>query len=205
MFRLLVSSFGPFGPHKINASAEVARRLWEEGVEGADLVTVELPTVRYRAAELLVEAFDRVRPDALVMLGIAEKRDKITPERVAINLDDYRIPDNAGNQPHDEPVVAGAPAAYFATLPVKRMVGALAAAGIPAEVSHTAGTFICNHVSYALLHYIERTGVPCRAGFVHIPQMREAAPENPATMPFADLVRGVAIAVRTATAGTTDL
>jgi len=205
MFRLLVSSFGPFGPHAVNASADVARRLWEEGVEGADLVTVELPVVRYRAVERLVEAVARTRPNAVVMLGIAETRDKITPERVAINLDDYRIPDNAGNQPHDEPVVPGAPAAYFATLPVKRIVGALAAAGIPAEVSHTAGTYICNHVSYALLHHIERTGVPCRAGFIHMPQMREATPASPNTMPFADLVRGIAIAARTIASGTAEL
>ena len=185
MTRLLVSSFGPFGEHASNVSADVARRLWEEGVEGADLVTVELPVVRYEAVERLAEAFARVRPDVLVMLGLAGKRDKITPERVAINLDDYRIPDNAGNQPHDEPVVAGAPAAYFSTRPVKQIVGAMTAAGIPAELSNTAGTYVCNHVSYALLHHIERTGAPCRAGFIHLPP----------ALPLATLVRGVSIAI----------
>jgi pyroglutamyl-peptidase len=196
MVRLLVSSFGAFGVHAVNASAEVARRLWEEGVEGADLVTVELPVVRFEAARLLVEAFDGVRPDVAVMLGIAERRDHITPERVAINVDDYRIEDNAGNAPADEPVVPGAPAAYFSTLPLKRIVAALTAEGIPAEVSNSAGTFICNHVSYALLHHVERTGAPCRAGFIHLPQMREAAGDDAPSLPFSDLVRGVALAVR---------
>jgi pyroglutamyl-peptidase len=187
MARLLLSSFGPFGPHAVNASAEVARRLWEEGLPGADLVAVELPVVRHEASRLLVDAFERVRPDAAVMLGIAESRQAITPERVAINLDDYRIPDNAGNQPADEPVVSGAPAAYFATLPVRRIVAALSAADIPAEISNSAGTYLCNHVSYALLHHIERTGAPCRAGFVHLPT----------SLPLATLVRGVTIAAET--------
>jgi pyroglutamyl-peptidase len=198
MTRVLISSFEPFGAHAVNASAEVARRLWEEGVEGADLVAVDLPVVRYDASRRLVEAFDRVRPDVAVMLGIAESRDRITPERVAINVDDYRIPDNGGNAPLDEPVVPGAPAAYFSTLPLKRIVAALAAAGIASEVSNTAGTYLCNHVAYALLHHVERTGAPCRAGFVHIPQMREAAAPGAPSMPFADLVRGVTIAVTSA-------
>src|SRR6185369_12624770 len=185
MTRLLVSSFGPFGPHAVNASAEVARRLWEEGVEGADLVTVELPVVRFEASRLLVEAFDRVRPDVAVMLGIAHKRTAITPERVAINVDDYRIVDNAGNQPADEPIVPGGPVAYFATLPLKRIVAAITAEGIAAEVSNSAGTYICNHVSYALLDHVERTGAPCRAGFLHMPQMREAVEPEAPSMPFA--------------------
>jgi pyroglutamyl-peptidase len=200
MTRLLVSSFGAFGPHTVNASAEVARRLWEEGVEGADLVTIELPVVRFEASRLLVEAFDRVRPDVAVMLGIAKSRTAITPERVAINVDDYRIVDNAGNQPADEPIVPGGPAAYFATLPLKPIVAALTAEGIAAEVSNSAGTYLCNHVSYVLLDHIERTGAPCRAGFVHMPQMREAAEPEMPSMPFADLVRGVALAVRIAVA-----
>lgn len=183
--RLLVSSFGPFGSHATNVSADVARRLWEEGIPDVDLVTVELPVVRGEAASLLVGAFDRLQPDAVVMLGIADTRERITPERVAINVDDFRIPDNAGNQPADEPVVSGAPAAYLSTLPIKRIVSALDEAGIPAAVSNTAGTYVCNHVSYALLHHIERTGTPSRAGFIHIPP----------SMPLATLVRGISIAI----------
>ena len=195
MARLLLSAFGPFGEHAVNASAEVARRLWEEGVEGCDLVKIELPTVRRESADLLLHAFDRVRPDVVVMLGIAAERDEITPERVAINVDDYAIPDNAGNQPVDEAVVAGAPAAYLATLPVKRIVAALADANIPSRVSNSAGTYLCNHVSYAMLHHIERSGAPCRAGFIHLPQMSEVVPEGAPSMPFAMLVVGVTIAI----------
>lgn len=200
MTRILVSSFGPFGAHAVNASAEVARRLWEEGVDGAELITLELPVVRFEAARRLVDAFDRTRPDLAIMLGIAETRDRITPERVAINVDDYRIPDNGGNAPSEEPVVPGGPAAYFSTLPVKAMAAAINAAGVPAEVSNSAGTYLCNHVSYALLHHVERTGAPSRAGFVHIPQMREVAPAGAPSLPFAELVRGVTIAVRASVA-----
>jgi pyroglutamyl-peptidase len=187
----LLSGFGPFGANSVNASAEVARRIWEEGVDGVDLVKVELPTIRRTA-------FDRVNPDIVVMLGIADDRREITPERVAINLDDYRIPDVAGNQPVDEPVVAGAPAAYFSTLPVKKIVAALSAADIPSRVSHSAGTYLCNHLSYSLLHQVERTGAPCRAGFIHIPQMTEAVADGAPSLPFSTLVRGVTLAVRAA-------
>jgi len=200
MTRILVSSFGPFGRHSVNASAEVARRLWEEGLDGADLVTVDLPVVRREASRRLLEAFDRVRPDVAIALGIAESRDRITPERVAINLDDYRIPDNGGHQPREEPVVSGGPAAFFSTLPIVRMAAAVAGAGIPAEVSNTAGTFLCNHVSYVLLHHVATTGAPCRAGFVHIPQMREVVEPGAPSLPFAELVRGVRIAVAAAMA-----
>ena len=185
MTRLLLSSFDPFGAHATNLSSVVARRIWEEGIDGVDLVSIELPTVRFAASAMLIDAFDRTRPDIVVMLGIADSRGQITPERVAINVDDYRIPDNAGTQPVDEPVVSGGPAAYIATLPVKRIVERLLEVSVPAAVSNSAGTFLCNHVSYALLHHIERTGAPCQAGFIHIP----------ADMPLALAVRGVQAAI----------
>ncbi len=185
MTRLLLSAFDPFGPHTSNLSSVVARRIWEEGIDGLDLAAIELPTVRFAASSMLIEAFERTRPDYVVMLGIAENRGQITPERVAINVDDYRIPDNAGNRPVDEPVVPGGPAAYLASLPVKRIVERLQSASIPATLSNSAGTFLCNHVSYALLDHIERTGAPCQAGFIHIP----------ADMPLALAVRGVRLAI----------
>lgn len=185
MTRLLLSAFDAFGPHTANLSSIVARRIWEEGVDGIDLAAIELPTVRYAASTMLIEAFDQTRPDIVLMLGIADARGQITPERVAINVDDYRIPDNAGNRPMDEPVVPGGPVAYLATLPVKRIVERLREEAIPAEVSNSAGTFLCNHVSYAMLHHIERSGAPCQAGFIHIP----------ADMPLALAVRGVRLAI----------
>ena len=156
-----------------------------------------LPVVCREAANRLLEAVERERPDAVVMLGIAAKRDKITPERLAVNVDDYRIPDNAGNQPCDEPIVPDAPAAYFSTLPIRRMVEAIAAAEVPAEISNTAGTYLCNHVFYALLHHTAERRVDCRAGFVHIPQMAEAAAEGAPSLPLEALVRGVRAALET--------
>ena len=195
--RILLSSFGPFGPHRINASAEVARRLGREGIPGAELETIELPTVRYESARMLIDAFERFGPDAAVMLGIAPRRGSITPERIAVNIDDYRIADNAGNMPSDEPIVRGGPVGYLSTLPTKAIVAALAAADIPGEVSNSAGTYLCNHVFYSLLHHIEAAGAPCRAGFVHIPQMREALEGDGPSLPFNALVRGVAITLET--------
>lgn len=185
MTRLLLSAFDPFGSHTTNLSSIVARRVWEEGLDGLNLAAIELPTVRFSASSMLIDAFDQTRPDVVVMLGIADAKGQITPERVAINVDDYRIPDNAGNQPVDEPVVPGGPVAYLATLPVKRIVERLQAASIPVALSNSAGTFLCNHVSYAMLHHIERTGAPCRAGFIHLP----------ADMPLALAVRGVRLAI----------
>lgn len=188
--RILLSSFEPFGEHDVNASREVARHIAESA---AGLLTVELPVVRHQAARRLIDAVERERPDAVLMLGIAGKRAEITPERVAINVDDYRIPDNAGNQPVDEPVVDGAPAAYFSTLPIKAIVAALADAEIPTSVSNAAGTYLCNHVAYSLLHHLERTSTPCRAGFLHIPQMTEAGKDDAPSLPFETLVLGVRI------------
>jgi pyroglutamyl-peptidase len=190
--RILVSGFGPFGPHTSNASSEVLRRLWEEGVDGADLLTIELPCVRYEATRVLLEAFTRAQPDAVVALGIAAKRMAITPERIAINVDDYDIPDNNGARPVDEPVVAGGPAAYFSTLPLRRIVEALTDAQVPAALSNSAGTYLCNHTFYGLMHHLNTTGAPARAGFVHIPQMLEASGEADG-LPFSTIVRGVAI------------
>lgn len=185
MARLLLSAFDAFGTHTTNLSSVVARRIWEEGIDGVDLAAIELPTIRGVASSRLIDAFGQTRPDVVVMLGIADKRDEITPERIAINVDDYRIADNAGNQPVDEPVVAGGPAAYLATLPIKRIVARLREADIPSSVSNSAGTFLCNHVSYSMLHHVERTGIPCRAGFIHIP----------ADMPLALAVLGVRLAI----------
>lgn len=192
--RILVSSFEPFGDHEVNASREVARHL-AESTPG--LLTVELPVVRYDAPRILIDAVDRERPDAVLMLGIAANRADIAPERVAINVDDFRIPDNAANHPVDEPVVPEGPAAYFSTLPIKAIVAALAEAEIPASVSNSAGTYLCNHVAYALLHHLEQTTAACRAGFLHIPQMAEAAKDGAPSLPFATLVRGVRIALDT--------
>jgi len=189
--RILLTAFGPFGEHAANASLEAARRVASEGLPGAEIEVLELPVAAGAADEAVLEALARFRPDAVVMTGLNEHAETVRPERVAINVDDFRIPDSAGGQPCDRPVVEGGPAAYFSTLPLRRMLAALEAAGVPAELSNSAGTYVCNHVFYAVRHHIESAGVGCSAGFVHVPQMREAAPADKPSMPLDDIVRGL--------------
>lgn len=183
MTRLLLTGFEPFGGDAVNPAHEAGHRLAREQVAGADLHYLCLPVVRYEAVAVALKEMLRLRPDAVISLGQAGSRARITPERIAINVDDFRIPDNAGNQPRDEPQVRDGPAAYFTTLPVRAMTDAIVAAGVPAAVSNTAGTFLCNHVAYGLLHAIATGGLPVRAGFVHLPLLPEQAAARPVETP----------------------
>jgi pyroglutamyl-peptidase len=192
---ILLTGFEPFGGDTTNPSWQVAQALRGERIEGAPVEAVCLPTAFGAAGDALRAALDRVRPQLVLCLGLAANRSALSVERVAINVDDARIPDNAGASPIDVPVVAGAPAAYFATLPVKAIVAALLEAGLPAEVSQTAGTFVCNHVFYALMHTLRRRrGV--RGGFMHLPLAT--------TMALPGQARGVRIALATAVTTTHD-
>ncbi|GAA2672611.1 MULTISPECIES: pyroglutamyl-peptidase I [Actinosynnema] len=163
---VLITGFEPFGGERTNPSWDAVRELAERD---PSLIAVELPCAFDASARALREAVERHRPDLVVCVGQAGGRSGVTPERVAINLADARIPDNDGEQPIDVPVVAGGPAAYFTGLPVKACVAALEEAGIPASVSHTAGTFVCNHVFYALMHLVATDFPDLRGGFVHVP------------------------------------
>ena len=183
MSRLLITGFEPFGGELVNPSALAAERLAADGFAGWQTDRLVLPVIRYRAAELVIAAISRQMPDAVVLLGQAGGRGRITPERVAINVDDYRRPDNAGNQPVDEPIIADGPAAYFAHLPVKLMAERMRAAGAPAILSNTAGTYLCNHVAYAVLHHIATRGLPVRAGFIHVPYLPEQAARHEVETP----------------------
>jgi pyroglutamyl-peptidase len=151
------------------------------------------------------EALARLRPDVVIAVGQAGGRVDLSVERVAINVDDAPIADNAQRQLVDEPIVAGAPAAYFSTLPIKAIVAALRAAGLPASVSQTAGTFVCNHVFYGLMH--RTAGMPVRAGFIHIPYLPEQAAVHPgaASMALADMAKGLKIAVEVSINATQDI
>jgi pyroglutamyl-peptidase len=186
---ILLTGFEPFGGDTTNPSWQVAQALHGERIEGARVEAVCLPTAFGAADAALGVALDRVRPQLVLCLGLAANRTALSVERLAINIDDARIPDNAGASPIDEPVVAGAPAAYFATLPIKAIVAALQEAGLPAEVSHSAGTFVCNHVFFALMHRLRRRrGV--RGGFMHVPLA--------ATITLPEQARGVRIALAAA-------
>jgi pyroglutamyl-peptidase len=201
MQRLLITGFEPFGGERVNPSAAAAQYLAEEGLPGTEVRSLVLPVVRYRAVELTVETIERERPDLVVMLGQANGRARITPERVAINLDDYRMPDNAGRQPHEEPIVPDGPAAYFSGLPVRAMVERMHSVGVPAAVSNTAGTFLCNHLSYGVLHHLAIRRLPVRAGFVHVPYLPEQAASKDiesASMELETLVRGLRAGIRAA-------
>ncbi|HWA85062.1 MAG TPA: pyroglutamyl-peptidase I [Opitutus sp.] len=191
---VLVTGFEPFAGDVINPSQEIARALDGRTIAGHRVVGAALPCVFGAAIDELKRQIRVVQPVAVICVGLAGGRAAITPERVAINIDDARIPDNAGAQPVDRPVVRGGPAAYWSTLPLKAIVAALRARKIPAEVSQTAGTFVCNHVFYGLMHALRRRrGV--RGGFIHVPCRPEQARDGEASLALEAMVEGIAIAV----------
>ena len=171
--RILLTGFEPFGGDSVNPSWLVAQHLAGVHLAGAQLQALQLPCVFGLSAQRLVQALAQHQPDVVLALGLAQGREGISIERVAINVDDARIPDNAGQQPIDTPVVSGGPAAYFSTLPIKRLAQGLQQAGHAAHISQTAGTFVCNHVFYALQHHLHGQGV--MSGFVHLPALPEQA------------------------------
>jgi pyroglutamyl-peptidase len=204
---VLLTGFEPFGGETINPSQQVVQALegWSPA-PGVWLATQTLPCVFGQAVEGLEHAMARWQPQLVIALGQAASREAVSVERVAINVDDARIPDNLGAQPIDRPVVEGAPAAYFSSLPIKAIVAALRGAGIPAEVSQTAGTFVCNHVFYALAHALQRRP-GARGGFIHLPCLPQqtSALNGRRGMTFDTMVQAVRIAVLTSLATPRDL
>jgi pyroglutamyl-peptidase len=174
VMRLLVTGFEPFGGDAVNPSELVAAALHGQTLHGggqrAIVVAQRLPCAFGVAQRVLAGAIEEFQPAVVLSLGLAAGRAGLTPERVAVNLADARIADNAGAQPCDQPVAPEGPAAYFTTLPVKAMVAAMRAAGAPAELSLSAGSFVCNEIFYALMHSLAQRGpAGCRAGFMHLP------------------------------------
>ena len=185
--KILISAFEPFGSDTVNASREALLRL--RAPEGKELLRLELPVRFGEAAERLLLAIRAEKPDAVVALGQAAGRAAITPERIAINRIDARIPDNAGRQPVDTPIIPGAPAAYSSTLPLEDMVAAAQEAGVEAAISSSAGAFVCNEVMYRLLHALCAASLPIRAGFIHVPCLPEQG--SGASMPPEEIVIGL--------------
>ena len=189
MMKILVTGFDPFGGEKINPALETIKRL-PDTILGAQIIKLEIPTVVGKSLAKIKEAVEKENPDVVLSIGQAGGRSEITVERVGINIDDCRIPDNEGNQPIDEPVVKGGPAAYFVTVPIKAIVENIKAHNIPASISNTAGTFICNHVCYGVAHLAaQRTaaGKPMKSGFIHIPFLPEQVIGKPALTPSMSL------------------
>ncbi len=175
---ILITAFEPFQQETVNATM-AALALLPDTLAGATLTRRVLPVEFGRAIEHICALVDQLAPDAVICLGQATGRSQVTPERVAINVSDARIPDNAGCQPTDQPIRADGPAAYFSTLPLREMMAAMHRAGVPAALSNTAGTFVCNHLMYGLLDHLAVTGRSIPAGFIHIPATPEQAVLRP--------------------------
>ena len=203
---VLVTGFECFGGEKLNPSWEICQRLPRE-IAGARIETCLVPCEFRRAIEVAAEAIERHRPAIVISLGQAGGRSRIGVERVAINVDDARIADNAGAQPVDEPIAANGPPAYFATIPVKAMTRAIRAAGIPAEVSNSAGTYVCNHVMYGVLHFLAASGNKARAGFIHVPfaEAQVIDKKDAPAMSIDSMTRGIAVAIETAVRNRVDI
>ena len=203
---VLLTGFEPFNGAAINPAWEAVRLLDGWSGDGFRVEVRELPCVFGRAAEALCAFVDEVRPDIAIAVGQAGGRPEISVERIAINVDDARILDNAGQQPVDVPIVADGPAAYFTNLPIKAMVAAMREQGLKAGVSQTAGTFVCNHVFYALMHHVR--GQEVKAGFIHVPflpEQAEAYAEPTPSMALDDIVAGLRVAVEVALAVDVDV
>ena len=183
---ILLTGFEPFGKATLNPSGEIVKQ-----ISGKNIVTAILPVAYTQSAERLLQLIAEHNPDVVISLGQAEGRTQITPERIAINLDDARLADNQGVIRNDVPIIAGGPVAYESTLPIKDIVKAVNDAGVPAAVSLSAGAFLCNHVFYLAQDYFKGTNV--RSGFVHVPLMDEQAGEFPGlpTMPLEQMVTAV--------------
>ena len=176
MKHLLITGFAPFGGDSVNPSWEAVSAL-PDTIGGAVLHKLLLPVTFGGAAEAVLAEAERLGPDAVLSVGLAGSRSAVTPEYVGINLRHARIPDNAGQQPQDQPVVPGGPAAYCATAPVRAMAAAIERSGVPAAVSYTAGTFVCNEVLYSLLHRFDGTATRC--GFIHLPWLDTQGKDGP--------------------------
>ena len=195
--KILLTAFEPFDGEELNSSKEALLPVPEE-ISGSKIVKMNLPVEFGTSIQLLRDAICRERPDAVLCLGQAGGRKALTPERIAINVNDARIPDNAGQQPVDEVIYPDGPDAYFSTLPVKSMAEAIREAGVPAEVSNTAGTFVCNQLMYGLLYFISHEFPAIRGGFLHLPYLTEQTvshPDDPG-LSRADLTKGITAAVR---------
>lgn len=202
---ILLTGFAPFGGEDANPSWQAASALDGERIGGHRVVARLLPVEFGASLRALQAALDAVRPTLVLCIGQAGGRAQLSLERVAINVDDARIPDNAGASPIDEPIAGDGPAAYFATLPIKAMLAALREAGVPAEVSQTAGTYVCNHVFYGLMHAL-RDAPGVRGGFMHIPYAPQQAARHAGapSLPVDTVVAGLRVALEAAIETSTD-
>ena len=195
--KILLTAFTPFDGENINPALE-AMKLLPDKIGQLEVLKLEVPTVFGKSARLVLETIEQEKPDYVLSIGQAGGRAEITPERIAINIDDAGIPDNEGNQPVDRPIYPDGENAYFSTLPVKAMMEAIKKEGIPATVSNSAGTYVCNHLMYSVLYSIKKNALPIKAGFIHVPYIPEQTvnKKDKASLALEEIVRGLEAALR---------
>ncbi len=204
--KVLVTGFDPFGGESINPAYEAVKRLPDE-IAGARIVKVEVPTVFKKSIEELKRNIEAEKPEIVLCIGQAGGRFDLTVERVAINLDDARIPDNEGNQPIDEPIFVDGEPAYFANIPIKAMVQNVRKQNLTASVSNTAGTFVCNHLMYGLMYLIHQEFPTIRGGFIHVPYIVEQVVEkrNMPSMSVENIAKGLEAMIEAAVENREDI
>lgn len=202
MSRLLLTAFEPFNGETINPSLEIALAIEKIKFPNAELEALKLPVSRFEAVEIALRNLREKKPDVVIMLGEAGGRYRVTPERVAINVDDYRIPDNSGFQPTGEPIVEDGPVGYFSGLPIYEIVKQLTQAHIPSAISNSAGTYLCNRLFYGVMDFIARENLRTKAGFIHLPYLHEQTANKRADVPSMSretLVNAVKVAIEITT------
>lgn len=204
--KVLITGFDPFGGEKINPAWEAVKGI-KDTIEGAKIIKLEIPTVFNKSIEKVKEAMELEKPDIVLCIGQAGGRYDMTVERVAINVDDARIEDNEGNQPIDIPVFEDGENAYFSNLPIKAMVEEIKGQGIPASISNSAGTFVCNHIMYGVLYHINKTYKNMRGGFIHVPFINEQVldKKNQPYMPVEHISKALESAIKAAVINNEDI
>ena len=196
--KILLTGFDPFGGESINPSWEVVRRIPRK-IKDAEIKGIQIPTVFQKSFEVLKKEVESFNPDVVICVGQAGGRQGITPERIAINIDDARIADNEENQPIDFPIQEDGDSAFFSTLPIKAMVDKMIASGYPASVSNSAGTFVCNHIMYQILYFAAKFQPTLKAGFIHVPFLPEQVKEKNQypSMNLEEMVQALTLSVET--------
>lgn len=204
--KVLITGFDPFGGENINPALEAVKKL-PDTICNAEIIKLEIPTVFRKSLEKIEENIIKHNPDIVISVGQAGGRSGITPERIAINIDDARIPDNETKQPIDIPIFEDGENAYFTNLPIKAMIKEMKLAEIPCSISNTAGTFVCNHVMYGILYMASKKYPNIKGGFIHVPYIPSQVLEKPnmPSMSIENIVKGLELCIKVAVTKNDDI